>query len=205
MEREDAETVARDFGLRFRMIESNEMENPDFVSNPVDRCYYCKSELFRELQPIAAAEGLAWVADGTNADDLGDYRPGRRACAESGVRSPLMEADLSKDEIRELSRQKGLPTWDRPASPCLASRIPYGTPVTPETLHKIAEGERYLHGLGLRQLRLRHHDDIARIELDEVDMPFIMTPDMRRSIVTHIKALGYKYVALDLTGYRTGA
>jgi uncharacterized protein len=205
MEEEDARSVAYDFGLRFRMIESNEMDNPDFVANPVDRCYYCKSELFQELKPIAAAEGLGWVADGTNADDLGDYRPGRRACAESGVRSPLMEAELGKDEIRELSRQMGLPTWDRPASPCLASRIPYGTPVTPETLHKIAEGEKYLRSLGLRQLRLRHHDDIARIELDEKDLAIILKGDVRRGIVEHIKALGYKYVALDLTGYRTGS
>ena len=134
MEKEEAESLARQVGLRFRIIESKEMENPDFVANPPERCYYCKRELFWELKPIALAEGLSWIADGTNADDLSDYRPGRKACAEAGVRSPLLEAGLSKDEIRQLSRKKGLPTWDRPASPCLASRIPYGTPVTTEAL-----------------------------------------------------------------------
>jgi uncharacterized protein len=204
-EREEAESVARQIGLRYQIIESKEMENPDFVANPPDRCYYCKKDLFSELKPIAAAEGLDWIADGTNYDDLDDYRPGRRACAEAGVRSPLCEAELTKDEIRHLSKERGLPTWDRPASPCLASRIPYGTPVTPESLSKIATGETYLHNLGLRQLRLRHHGDIARIEVDEKDMPIVMKNDIRSGIVKHIKALGYKYVALDLTGYRTGS
>jgi pyridinium-3,5-biscarboxylic acid mononucleotide sulfurtransferase len=204
-EKEDAESLARSIGFRFKMIESNEMDNPAFVSNPTDRCYYCKSELFHELKPIAAAEGLAWILDGTNDDDLDDYRPGRKACAESGVRSPLMEAGLTKGEIRQLSREKGMPTWDRPASPCLASRIPYGIPVTAETLHKISEGEGYLHSLGLRQLRLRHHGDIARIELDEKDMALVLRSDVRKGIVDVIKKLGYKYVALDLTGYRTGS
>lgn len=205
LEEEDARTVARTFGFPFRMIDSNEMEDPDFVANPPDRCYYCKRELFGELKPIAQAEGLAWVADGTNADDLGDYRPGRKASSEAGIRSPLLEAGLTKDEIRQLSRDRGLPTWNRPASPCLASRIPYGIPVTPDTLNKIAQGETYLHSLGLRQLRLRHHDDIARIELDPQDMAIVLKEDVRRGIVEHIKALGYKYVALDLTGYRIGS
>jgi uncharacterized protein len=181
------------------------MENPEFVANPPERCYFCKRELFWELKPIALAEGLSWIADGTNTDDLGDYRPGRKACAEAGVRSPLLEVGMTKDDIRQLSSQKGLLTWDRPASPCLASRIPYGTPVTKETLFKIAEGENYLHSLGLRQLRLRHHGDIARIEVDEKDIEFILRDDIRRGIVDHIKSLGYKYVALDLTGYRTGS
>ena len=204
-EKEEAEALARNVGFRFMMIESKEMDNPNFVANPTDRCYYCKSELFQELKPIAATEGLAWIADGTNADDLADYRPGRRACAESGVRSPLMEASLTKGEIRQLSREKGLPTWDRPASPCLASRIPYGTPVTSETLQKISEGEKYLHSLGLRQLRLRHHGDIARIEVDGEVMAFVVRDEIRRGITEHIKALGYRYVTLDLTGYRTGS
>jgi uncharacterized protein len=204
-EREEAETTARQMGLPYRIIKSKEMENPDFVANPPDRCYYCKRELFTELKLIASSAGLSWIADGTNYDDLDDYRPGRRACAEAGVRSPLCEAELTKNEIRQLSRERGLPTWDRPASPCLASRLPYGTPVTPETLSKIAAGETYLHGLGLRQLRLRHHDDIARIELDEKDMAIVLKNGLRREIVKHIKALGYKYVTLDLTGYRTGS
>ena len=150
-------------------------------------------------------EGLKWIADGTNADDLSDYRPGRKASTEAGIRSPLLEVGLTKAEIRQLSRAKGLPTWDRPASPCLASRIPYGIPVTAETLNKIAQGEKYLHSLGLRQLRLRHHGDIARIELDQSDMAIIIKADIRQGFVEHLKALGYKYVTLDLTGYRIGS
>jgi uncharacterized protein len=205
LEQEDARAVALDFGFNFRMIDSHEMENPQFVTNPPDRCYYCKRELYGELKPIAQAESLKWIADGTNADDLGDYRPGRKASAEAGIRSPLLEANLTKNEIRQLSHAKGLPTWDRPASPCLASRIPYGIPVTAETLNKIARGEKYLHSLGLRQLRLRHHGDIARIELDPQDMATILPEDIRRGIVAHLKELGYKYVALDLIGYRTGS
>jgi uncharacterized protein len=205
MEKEEAGDLAHNVGLRFKIIESNEMSNPDFVANPPERCYYCKRELYSELKPIAKAEGLKWIADGTNADDLHDFRPGRKASAEAGIRSPLLEAGLTKTEIRQLSHAKSLPTWDRPASPCLASRIPYGIPVTAETLNKIARGEQYLHSLGLRQLRLRHHGDIARIELDPEDMAKIITPEIRQDIVTHLKALGYKYVALDLTGYRIGS
>ena len=205
MEKEAAESLAHQFGLRFRIIESNEMANPDFVANPPERCYYCKRELFSELKPIALAEGLKWVADGTNADDLSDYRPGRKASAEAGIRSPLLEVGLTKAEIRQLSRTQGLPTWDRPASPCLASRIPYGIPVTAETLNKIAQGEKYLHRLGFRQVRLRHHGDIARIELDQPDMAIIIKTDIRQGIIEHFKVLGYKYVTLDLTGYRTGS
>ena len=203
--KEEAASLAQNSGLRFQIIDSNEMSNPDFVANPPERCYYCKRELFSELKPIAKAEGLKWIADGTNADDLSDFRPGRKASAEAGIRSPLLEAGLTKLEIRQLSHARGLPTWDRPASPCLASRIPYGTPVTAETLNKIARGEQYLHSLGIRELRLRHHGDIARIELDPEDMAKIITPEIRQDIVTHLKALGYKYVALDLTGYRIGS
>ena len=203
--KEEAASLAQNSGLRFQIIDSNEMSNPDFVANPPERCYYCKRELFSELKPIAKAEELKWIADGTNADDLSDFRPGRKASAEAGIRSPLLEAGLTKLEIRQLSHARGLPTWDRPASPCLASRIPYGTPVTAETLNKIARGEQYLHSLGIRELRLRHHGDIARIELDPEDMAKIITPEIRQDIVTHLKALGYKYVALDLTGYRIGS
>lgn len=204
-EKEEAESLARRFGLRLRIIESNVMCNPDFTANPPERCYYCKKELFRELRPVALAEGLEWIADGTNADDTGDYRPGRKASAEAGIRSPLLEAGLTKPEIRRLSRDRGLPTWDRPASPCLASRIPYGTPITAETIGNIAEGEKYLHSLGLRQLRLRHHGDTARIELDPQDMPVILKTDIRQAIIERLKTLGYQYVTLDLTGYRTGS
>jgi uncharacterized protein len=204
-EREEAGDFARKTGLRYKIIQGNEMDNPDFVANPPDRCYYCRKELFRELKQISDNEGLKWIADGTNYDDLMDYRPGRKAAAEANVRSPLFEAKLTKEEIRRLSKEKGLPTWNKPASPCLASRIPYGTPVTPDVLHKIGEGEKYLHSLGLGQLRLRHHGDIARLELDENDMALIMKDGIRREIVEQIKTLGYKYVTLDLTGYRTGS
>jgi len=205
MEKEDAETLAKQFNLRYKIIESREMENPDFVANTPERCYFCKRDLFSELEPIAQREGLAWIADGTNADDMSDYRPGRKAGAESGIRSPLLEAGITKNEIRELSKQEGLPTWDKPASPCLASRIPYGTPVTAETLNRIALGEKYLRSLGLRELRLRHHGDIARIELDQKDMVKVIEADIRRGIVNYLKTLGYKYVTLDMTGYRTGS
>jgi uncharacterized protein len=205
MEKEEAESVAHQWGLRYRLVESNEMDNPQFLANPVDRCYFCKSELFSELKPVAAQEGISWIADGTIADDLEDYRPGRKACLEAGVRSPLLEAGLTKEEIRFLSHERGLPTWDRPASPCLASRIPYGTPVTRETLVKISAGEQFLRNLGLRQLRLRHHGDIARLELDEKDLLIVMDDVVRSRVVKYIKSLGYKYVTLDLTGYRTGS
>jgi len=204
-EREEAESFARRAGFRLKMIETHEMEDPNFLTNPPERCYYCKKELFQVLQEIARSENITWIADGTNADDLSDYRPGRRACLEAGVRSPLLEAGLTKDEIRLLSRQKGLPTWDRPASPCLASRIPYGTRITPEILTKIAAGEKYLHSLGLRQLRLRHHGEIARLEIDIKDICVVLQDKVREDIVQYLKSLGYRYITLDLSGYRTGS
>lgn len=204
-EKEQAELLANNIGFNLRVIETNEMDNPEFTENPENRCYYCKKELFQQLKRIALAVELKWIADGTNADDLQDYRPGIKAGAEAGVRSPLLEVDLTKEEIRMLSRQYGLPTWDRPASPCLASRIPYGTTITPETLNKIAEGEMYLHDLGIRQLRLRHHGNIARIEVDEQEMTVLLDNVSRKKIVEQLKKVGYRYVVLDLTGYRTGS
>jgi uncharacterized protein len=204
-ERQEAEEIVRKIGFRYKAIESNEMDNADFMANPPERCYFCRMSLFAELQKIADEEGLAWIVDGMNYDDLTDYRPGRRAAEESGVRSPLVEAELTKEEIRQLSREKGLPTWSKPASPCLASRIPYGTPVTLETLQLISDGEKFLHSLGLGQLRLRHHGDIARIEVDEKEIGILLKDEIRRTIVQKLKSLGYKYVTLDLTGYRTGS
>ncbi len=202
---EQAKILSQKLGLRFQVIETDEMVNPQFVANTPDRCYFCKQELFQKLEEIASNEGIKWIADGTNLDDLTDYRPGRRACQESGIKSPLLEAGLTKEEIRILSRQKDLPTWDKPASPCLASRIPYGTPVTQDILYRIAAGEQYLRSLGLQQLRLRHHGDIARIEIDVEDMPLILDEETRNNIVQKIKSLGYLYVTLDLAGYRTGS
>ncbi len=204
-EQEEAEALALNIGIRFKSIGNNVMDNPDFVANPPERCFYCKKGLYTELRAIAVAERLAWVADGTNVDELDDFRPGRKAVIESGVRTPLIEAGLTKSEIRELSRQRGLPTWDKPASPCLATRIPYGTAVTLELLSKISDGERNLHSLGFGRLRLRHHGDIARLELEEQDMPLMLQPKIRREISDALKKLGYTYVTLDLTGYRTGS
>ena len=204
-ERKDAEALAGKLGFRFVTIESNGLENPQFVANSPDRCYYCKQGLFRQLRRIAAAEGLDWIADGSNYDDLGDYRPGRKALAELGVRSPLCEVELTKHEIRRLSKKRGLPTWNKPASPCLASRIPYGTPVTRDILRKIADGEQYLRNLGIRECRLRHHGNIARIEVDGKGMSLLLNSQVRQDLVKQIKALGYTYVTLDLGGYRSGS
>lgn len=204
-DREEAADIAGKFGIPFKIIEGNKMADPNFISNSPERCYFCRLVLFSDLKRIAAAAKLDWIADGTNADDLGDYRPGRKAGAEMGIRSPLLEAGLTKADIRRISREMGLPTWNKPASPCLATRIPYGTPVTAEVLVKIAEGEQVLRVLGMKQFRLRHHGDIARIEVEEKDLPIIIKEGVRQEIVKKLKTLGYKYIALDLTGYRTGS
>jgi len=202
---DDAETLAGKLGFRFTTIETNELKNPQFVANSPDRCYYCKQELFQQLRKIASAEGLDWIADGSNYDDLGDYRPGRKALTELGIRSPLCEVELTKDEVRGLSKKRVLPTWDKPASPCLASRVPYGTPVTRDTLRRIADGEQYLRNLGIRECRLRHHRNIARIEVNGEGMSLLLNSQIRQDLVKQIKALGYTYVTLDLGGYRSGS
>ncbi len=201
----EAEALAKELGLSFLIVETDELEDPQFVANTPDRCYYCKKGLFEKLKALAAGKGLTWLADGTNYDDLADYRPGRRACQEMKVRSPLLEAGITKEEIRQFSKSSGLSSWDKPASPCLASRIPYGTAVTLDVLEKIAEGEKYLASLGMRQLRLRHHGEIARIEVDIQNMPMILNEDVRLKLVEKIRSLGYQYVTLDLNGYRTGS
>jgi len=197
--------LSEKLNLRFLSIKSAEMNDPRFTANDKDRCYYCKQGLFSQLKVIARSEDLKWVADGTIHDDLDDYRPGRRASLEAGIRSPLLEAGLTKQEIRTLSHQLGLETWDKPASPCLASRIPYGTPVTLETISKISKGEDYLRGLGLRQIRLRHHGNIARIEIASSEMDLLLKPDIRTEIVHNLKEIGYLYITLDLAGYRSGS
>jgi len=198
-----ARSLAKKLGFRYLEIESKELENTCFTDNTVERCYYCKQELFQKLREIAAAENLDWVADGSNYDDLGDYRPGRKAAAELGIRSPLFEVGLTKEEIRALSQKRQLPTWDKPSMACLASRLPYGTQITPDVLAKIAEGEAYLRSLGMRQLRLRHHGNIARIEVDPDSLPLLLAH--RHDVVNKLKAIGYTYVTLDLAGYRTGS
>lgn len=200
-----ADRLAREFGFRHEFITTAEMDNPAYRANEPDRCYHCKTELFGRLVVMARERGIAAVLDGANADDRGDYRPGRSAAREFGVRSPLDDADLTKADIRELSRRAGLPTWDEPASACLSSRIPYHSAVSPEKLQMIERAEDVLVGLGYRGCRVRHHDDLARIELQPADfIRAIQDPD-RRTIVDALKALGYKYVALDLQGYRTGS
>ncbi|MBI2304566.1 MAG: ATP-dependent sacrificial sulfur transferase LarE [Chloroflexi bacterium] len=201
----EAQALAAEWGFGHRIIETHELEDPAFVANDPNRCYYCKGELFTDLWRIAKEDGLAWVADGFNADDLRDYRPGHRAGLERGVRSPLCEAGLTKDDIRALSQRMGLPTWDKPALACLSSRFPYGTPITLEVLGRIARAEEFIRRLGVRQLRVRHHGDVARIEVEPPDMAVLMNEENRTRVVAHLKSLGYTYVALDLAGYRTGS
>jgi len=202
--RELAIRIARDFGLRHEIIHTSELERPEYRANPANRCYYCKHELYTHLARIAELRH-AIVVDGNNADDRGDYRPGRQAAREFGVRSPLDDVDLTKDEIRELSRRAGLPTWDEPASACLSSRIPYHTEVTDEKLRTIERAEEALRGLGFRVFRVRHHDDLARIEIARNEMARALEPETAGAIVRALKAVGYKYVSLDLQGYRMGS
>jgi uncharacterized protein len=202
--REIALRVARDFGLQHQIIHTRELERPEYRSNPTNRCYYCKHELYTHLTQIAAARG-AVVVDGNNADDRGDYRPGRQAAREFGVRSPLDEVDLTKDEIRELSRDAGLPTWDEPASACLSSRIPYHAEVTDEKLRTIERAEQAIRALGFRVFRVRHHDDLARIEIARAEMARALEPEIASALVRELKSIGYRYVSLDLQGYRTGS
>ena len=196
--------IAQQFGLHHEFILTAELDRPEYRANPANRCYYCKHELYTHLSRLAA-DRRAVVVDGSNADDRLDYRPGRQAAREFGVRSPLDEVDLSKDEIRELSRRAGLPTWDEPASACLSSRIPYHHEVTDEKLRLIERAERSLRALGFRVFRVRHHDDLARVEIGIDELSRALVPEMRSAIVRELKAAGYRYVTLDLQGYRTGS
>jgi uncharacterized protein len=196
--------IAERFGLRHEIIRTHEIDRPEYRANPVDRCYYCKHELYAELSRMAA-ERHATVVDGNNADDRGDYRPGRKAAREFGVRSPLDEVDLTKNEIRQLSKRAGLPSWDEPASACLSSRIPYHTEVTPEKLRMIERAESALRGLGFRVFRVRHHDELARIEIGREEMGRAFEAEISATIVRELKAIGYRHVTLDLHGYRMGS
>ena len=198
-------SIARDFGFAHEVIHTSELERPEYRANPANRCYYCKDELYSQLSALAADRGFAVVVDGNNADDRGDYRPGRQAAREHGVRSPLDEADLTKDEIRELARDAGLESWNEPASACLSSRIPYGTEVSDEKLRQIERAETVLRDLGFKVFRVRHHDAVARLEIARSEMARALDPDINTQIVTALKALGYQYVSLDLQGYRLGS
>jgi pyridinium-3,5-biscarboxylic acid mononucleotide sulfurtransferase len=197
--------IAREFSLHHEFVTTSETEQPEYRANPVNRCYYCKSELYDVLSRLAAARGIAVIVDGSNADDRSDYRPGRQAAREYGVRSPLDEADLTKADIRELSRRAALPTWDEPASACLSSRIPYHSEVTTEKLRMIERAEAALRDLGFRVCRVRHHDTLARIELGTNELHRALDLDVRERIVRELRAIGYQHVTIDLQGYRMGS
>ena len=201
----DAVTLAEALGLEHRVIETTEVERDDYRANDPSRCYFCKDELYVRLRRLAEDEGYAWVANGTNVDDLGDFRPGQDAARQYEVRSPLVEAELSKAEIRSLSKDMGLPVWDKPAQACLSSRIPYGTPVTVEALSRIANAEEFLHDLGIGQLRVRHHDAVARIEVESDGFRALMDETLRKRVTSYLRSIGYSYVTLDLDGFRSGS
>ena len=202
---DEAVSLAQRIGIRHEVIHTEELGIDGFRDNPPERCYYCKRELFGKLCAMAAEMEIEHVADGSNADDVDDFRPGMKATRELGVRSPLREAGLTKEEIRRASRALGLPTWDKPPYACLSSRFPYGEPITPEGVRQVGKAEEFLRGLGLRQLRVRHHGDTARIEVPPDEIASLAAADTRRAIVEQLKALGFTYVTLDLEGYRTGS
>ena len=191
--------------INHREIITDELRNKRYTDNPPDRCYYCKKELFEKLIDIAVKENYSYILDGSNVDDDCDWRPGRRAAMEEGVHSPLHDAGLTKDEIRTLSHMLGLPTWDKPATPCLSSRFPYGHKITPEALGKVYQAEQYIRQFGMKELRVRNHSDVARIEIHPKAFPVIMGDEVRERIVGHLKSLGFTYVTLDLQGFRSGS
>jgi uncharacterized protein len=201
----DAEAFVRQFGIAHEYIQTYEFDNPDYARNDPDRCFHCKDELFTQMERIGRERGFEHIVYGVNVDDLGDYRPGQNAAKQHQVSAPLADAGLTKAEIRELSRQAGLPTWDRPASACLSSRIPYGTPVTIQNVKTVENGEESIKALGFRQFRVRFHGEVVRIEIAPDELEKALTLDMARSFTKIFKALGFKYVALDLEGYRQGS
>ena len=203
--RDIAEAIARQFHLPHEFVHTSELDRPEYRANPSNRCYHCKTELYEHLSQLAHDRGFSVIVDGSNADDRGDYRPGRQAAREFGVRSPLDEAELTKDEIRALARDAGLPIWDEPASACLSSRIPYQSEVTEAKLATIERAEEIVRALGFRVFRVRHHDTLARLEIGRDEMPRALEPEINQALVSGLKAIGYKYVSLDLQGYRTGS
>ena len=206
-EREFRETIqfCEREGIRQIVITSDEMALSEYVSNPKNRCYYCKKELFTKLRQVAAENGAAYVAEGSNVDDMGDYRPGLQAVAELGVKSPLREVGLTKREIRELSQALGLPTWDKPSFACLASRVPYGETITAEKLRRVEQAEQLLHDFGFRQARVRVHGTLARIEVEPTEFARLIQPEVRDTVTSRFKQYGFAYVSMDLQGYRTGS
>jgi uncharacterized protein len=204
-ETQEAIDLAKELHIPHMVIRTRELDNPNFSNNPPDRCYHCKTELFSRLKEIAMEKGFSFVLDGSNFDDMGDYRPGLQACEEMGIRSPLKDAGLGKKEIRMLSRLMDLPTWNKPSLACLASRFPYNAEIDKESLEQVAMAEEYLWSLGFSQVRVRHHGQIARVEVDSDGVQKLLDPSLRVKIVENLKGLGYAYVTLDLAGYRTGS
>jgi pyridinium-3,5-biscarboxylic acid mononucleotide sulfurtransferase len=204
-EREEAEKIARDLGVELILIETDELADPEFAANPPLRCYHCKKALAAKLKLIAGERGISHILLGTNADDTGDFRPGIQAARESGLAQPLLDVGMTKQEIRDLSKQMNLPTWNRPAAACLASRFPYGEEITEPKLRQIEDAESYLHGLGIHHLRVRRHGDIARVEVEPSCIPRLADPATRDALVAKFKSLGFTYITLDLQGYRTGS
>ena len=204
-ELEETRRLAALLGMRHEVVRTHELDRPEYARNSPDRCFHCKEELFTRLEPIAREAGAAQVIYGANMDDLGDHRPGMKAAEARGVRAPLIEAALWKEEIRALSRELGLPTWDKPSFACLSSRFQYGDPITAEKLRRIDDAEAFVRSLGFRQFRVRHHDRLARLELAPEEMPRLWADDRHRAIVRRFRELGYLYVTLDLQGFRSGS
>ena len=202
-ELEETVSLAARFGFPHRIIHTNEMEREGYVANSPQRCYFCKTELYSQLTELADQESIKWVVNGANTDDIGDYRPGMVAASEHRVRSPIVEVGLTKADVRAIAKILDIPIWDKPAQPCLSSRIPYGTPVTVENLSKVEQAEDYLRGLGLREVRARHHDRLCRIEVGEDEMDFAF--ERRKEIVSAIKKIGYLWVSIDMSGLRSGS
>ena len=202
-ELEETVSLAERMGFAHRVIHTNEMDQEGYVANSPQRCYFCKTELYTQLTELADAEAIQWVVNGANTDDQGDYRPGMVAASEHRVRSPMVEAGLTKADVRAIAKSLDIPIWDKPAQPCLSSRIPYGTPVTAENLAKIEQAEEFLRGLGLKEIRARHHDKLCRIEVgeDEIDFAF----GHRKEIVAAVRKIGYLWVSMDMSGLRSGS
>jgi pyridinium-3,5-biscarboxylic acid mononucleotide sulfurtransferase len=204
-QRAEIDRIVEKFGFHHEIIQTEELENPGYRANSGNRCYFCKDELYSKLEGVAMSRGITCIVDGSTVDDLDDYRPGREAAKEHAVRSPLIEVGMSKAEVRELSRRVALPTWDKPASPCLSSRIAYGTTVTIERLVKVDRGEEIMREFGFREFRVRHHDTLVRLEIAPAEMERVLKKDVVEQLAARFRALGFKYVTLDLHGYRTGS
>ena len=205
LQKDIAIDFAHRYGLNHHLVKTGEMDNPDYTTNPSNRCYFCKTELYDQLEVLRERWDVEVIFDGSNADDVSDYRPGHKAAREREVISPLVETNITKEEIRKLSRKRGLPTWDQPAMPCLSSRFPYGVKITEKKLGQVEQAEAFLRNLGLCNFRVRHHENLARIEVDQSEMSRLMDPKLFEQISSRFKSIGYSYVTLDLEGFRSGS